>query len=123
MRIKVCFAKIHRASVTEADLHYVGSITIGKEMLDAAGILPGQMLTINNVSNGVTWRTYAVPGKPGEICLNGPPARHFLVNDKVIILAEAQVEHEEGKNFMPTVVFVDDKNNITEVKKGGGDHH
>ena len=122
MLISVCAAKIHRANVTEADLNYVGSITIGKEMLDAAGILPGQMLTINNVSNGISWRTYALPGKPGEICLNGPPARHFQVKDKVIILAEAWVEREEGKNYLPKVVFVDDNNNITEVKEGGIQH-
>lgn len=119
MLINICSAKIHRASVTNADLNYVGSITIGKEMMDAAGILPGQMLTINNVSNGVSWRTYALPGKTGEICLNGPPARHFQVKDKVIILAEAFVEREENKNFLPKVVFVDDSNNITEVKESG----
>lgn len=119
MLISVCLAKIHRANVTEADLNYVGSITIGKEMLDAAGILPGQMLTINNVSNGISWRTYALPGKAKEICLNGPPARHFQPKDKVIILAEAWVEREEGKNYLPKVVFVDENNNITEVKEGG----
>lgn len=119
MLINICFAKIHRASVTNADLDYVGSITIGKEMMDVAGILPGEMLTINNVSNGVSWRTYALPGKTGEICLNGPPARHFQKKDKVIILAEGTVEYEAGKNFLPKVVFVDDNNNIIEVKEGG----
>lgn len=119
MLINICFAKIHRANVTGADFNYVGSIAIGKEMMDAAGILPGQMLTINNFSNGISWRTYAVPGKTGEICLNGPPARHFQPKDKVIILAEAWVEREEGKNYLPKVVFVDDDNNITEVKEGG----
>jgi len=112
-------AKIHRATVTQADLNYVGSITIGQEMLDASGIKPFQYVNITNVSNGIFWQTYVMPGKSGEICLNGPPARHFQIGDKIIVLAEAWLAPEEMKDLNPVVVFVDDKNKITEVKKHG----
>ena len=117
MQIRACMAKIHRATVTQADLNYVGSITIDQRLLDASGIKPFQYVNITNVSNGVFWQTYAMSGKPGEICLNGPPARHFQPGDKVIILAEAYVEPSELATLDPVVVFVDDRNEITEVKK------
>ena len=108
-------AKIHRATVTDADLGYVGSITIDRSLINAAGLKPFQMVIINNVSNAVTWQTYVVPGKKGDIILNGPPARLFQRGDKVIILGEAYLEPEEYKNFKTTVVFVDGKNKITKV--------
>ena len=117
MLIRVCMAKIHRATVTKADLNYVGSITIDKTLLEKSGIRPFQYLNITNVSNGVFWHTYAVSGKKGEICLNGPPARHFQRGDKVIILAEAWVEPSELQELDPVVVFVDDKNKVTKVKR------
>ena len=112
-------AKIHRATVTEADLDYVGSITIDEDLMDASGMKPFQYVNITNISNGVFWQTYVMPGKRGngDICLNGPPARHFQKGDKVIILAEAWLEPQEMKNLNPVVVFVDDKNKVTEVKK------
>jgi aspartate 1-decarboxylase len=114
-------AKIHRATVTEADLNYVGSITIDEDLMDAAGIKPFQYLNITNVSNGIFWQTYGVPGKrgAGDICLNGPPARHFQKGDKVIILAEAWLQPSESAELNPVVVFVDDKNKVTEIKKHG----
>ncbi len=117
--IEACMAKIHRATVTEADLNYVGSITIDEDIIDAAGMLPFQYVNITNVSNGVFWRTYVMPGKRGngDICLNGPPARHFQKGDKIIVLAETWVTQEQMKDLEPTVVFVDDKNKITEVKR------
>ena len=120
MLVNVCIAKLHRATVTDADLNYVGSITIEETLLEAAGLAPGQMVTINNVSNAVSWRTYMVKGKKGkgEIILNGPPARLFQKGDKVIVLGEAWVTPEEAKKMSPTVVFMDDKNKITKVKKG-----
>ena len=120
MLVNVCIAKLHRATVTNADLNYVGSITIDETLLEAAGLVPGQMVTINNVSNAVSWRTYIVKGKKGrgEIILNGPPARLFQKGDKVIVLGEAWVTPEEAKKMSPTVVFMDDKNKITKVKKG-----
>lgn len=119
MLIRTCMAKIHRATVTEADLNYIGSITIDAELMDKAGIKQFQYLNITNVSNGVFWQTYAVAGprSKGGICLNGPPARHFQPGDKVIILAEAWIDPEELGELNPTIVFVDEKNKITAVKK------
>jgi len=112
-------AKIHRATVTEADLNYIGSITIDEDLMDASGIKPFQYVNITNLANGVFWQTYVMPGKRGngDICLNGPPARHFQKGDKVIILAEAWLEPQEMKDLNPVVVFVDDKNKVTEIKK------
>ena len=120
MLVNVCIAKLHRATVTDADLNYVGSVTIDEAMLEAAGLVPGQMVQITNVSNAVLWRTYIVRGDKGkgEIILNGPPARLFQKGDKVIILGEAWVEMADAAKMSPTVVFMDDKNRITEVKKG-----
>ena len=122
MLVNVCIAKIHRATVTDADLDYIGSITIDEALLEAAGLLPGQMVQITNVSNAVLWRTYIVKGDKGkgDIVLNGPPARLFQKGDKVIILGEAWAEAAEAARMSPTVVFVDDRNRITEVKKGAG---
>ena len=119
MLIPACKAKIHRATVTQADLDYVGSITIDEVLLEASGIVPFQYLNITNVSNGFFWRTYAMAGKrgQGDICLNGPPARHFQPGDKIIILAEVFVAPEEMASLDPVVVFVDDKNRVMEVKR------
>ncbi|HET6248879.1 MAG TPA: aspartate 1-decarboxylase [Tepidisphaeraceae bacterium] len=120
MLLNVCIAKIHRATVSDADLNYVGSITIDEDLIDAAGLAPGQMVQITNVSNAVLWRTYIVLGKrgKGEIILNGPPARLFQKNDKVIILGEAWVEARHVKKMKPTLVFVDDQNKITRTEQG-----
>jgi aspartate 1-decarboxylase len=120
MLVNVCIAKIHRATVTDADLDYVGSITIDETLITAAGLNPGQMVTINNVSNAVSWRTYIVKGKKGkgEIILNGPPARLFQKGDKVIVLAEGWIEAKDAAKASPTLVFVDGKNKITKVTKG-----
>lgn len=120
MLLNVCIAKLHRATVTDSDLNYVGSITIDEKLLDAAGLLPGQMVQITNVSNAVLWRTYIVAGGrgKGEIILNGPPARLFQKGDKIIVLGEAWVEAEDAKKMSPTVVFLSEKNKITKIKKG-----
>ena|SRR3989344_7123465 len=120
MLVNVCIGKLHRATVTDADLNYVGSITIDETLLEAVGLLPGQMVQITNVSNAVLWRTYIVKGKKGkgEIILNGPPARFFQKGDKVIILGEAWVDAKDAAKMSPTVVFMDDKNKITKIKKG-----
>ena len=119
MNIRVCIAKIHRATVTEADLNYVGSITIDEALLDASGIIPFQMVQITNLSNGVLWQTYVLAGEKGrgDVCLNGPPARHFQPGDKIIVLAEALVDPSELRAVQPIVVFVDEHNKVTEVKK------
>jgi aspartate 1-decarboxylase len=98
MLLNMCIAKIHHATVTDADLNYVGSISIDKSLMQAVGILNAQMVQITNLMNGMLWRTYALeaPAGSGNICLNGPPARHFQRNDKVIILAEALMTREEA---------------------------
>ena len=120
MLVNVCIAKLHRATVTDADLDYAGSITIDETLIEAAGLVPGQMVQITNVSNAVLWRTYIVKGKKGkgDIILNGPPARLFQKGDKVIILSEAWVDAKDAAKMGPTVVHMDDKNRITKVKKG-----
>jgi aspartate 1-decarboxylase len=121
MLIRMCMAKIHRATVTEADLNYVGSITIDEALLEASGMRAFQYVNITNVSNGVFWQTYIMPGQrlSGQICLNGPPARHFQRGDKIIVLAEAWLEPSETGGLDPVVVFVDDGNRVTQVKRHG----
>lgn len=121
MLLDVCLAKIHRATVTGADLDYVGSITIDGLLLDAAGLLSGQAVLVNSLATGVSWKTYIVRGEEGkgEIILNGPPAHLFKKGDLVIILAYVLVSEEDAKKMThPTTVFVDGKNKITEIKKG-----
>ncbi|HEY9125988.1 MAG TPA: aspartate 1-decarboxylase [Acidobacteriaceae bacterium] len=119
MLVRACIAKIHRATVTEADLNYIGSITIDQDLLDASGIQEFQYLNITNLSNGEFWETYAIPGErgKGDICLNGPPARHFQRGDKIIILAEAWLEPDKLKTLDPVIVFVDENNRITNIKR------
>jgi len=122
MLIRACIAKIHRATVTEADLNYVGSITIDEALLEQSGIRPYQYVNITSVSNGVFWQTYVMAGPrgQGDICLNGPPARHFQKGDKVIILAEGYFEPGELEGFEPVVVLVeDDRNLVTRILKHG----
>lgn len=120
MRRRMFLAKIHRATVTEANLNYGGSITIDKELLDASGILPWEVVEVWNISNGERFNTYAIEEKPGSgvICLNGAAARKVAVGDKLIIAAYAEVEDKEAKDWHPTVVLVDDDNRIKEVIKG-----
>lgn len=106
--------KIHRATVTEANLNYVGSITIDEDLLDAAGILPGEKVQIVNNNNGARLETYTIPGKRGSgvICLNGAAARCALEGDIVIIIAYAQMDEKEAKSLEPKVVLVDKRNHI-----------
>jgi len=121
MLIEMCVAKIHRATVTQAELNYVGSITIDEDLLDAAGIRQYQMVNITNVSNGTLWQTYTMAGPrgKGDICLNGPPARHFHPGDLVIVLGKAYLAPEEVDGVEPTVVFVDGRNRITRISRHG----
>lgn len=99
--------------MTEADLNYVGSITIDEQLLEASGIKRHQMVNVHNLANGVSWQTYVIVGRKGSgvVCLNGPPARHFQPGDKVIIFAEAYVEPAEMDNLDLTVVIVEDDRN------------
>lgn len=106
--------KIHRATVTEANLNYVGSITIDEDLLDAAGILPGEKVQIVNNNNGARLETYTIPGKRGSgvVCLNGAAARCALEGDIVIIIAYAQMDEKEAKALEPKVVLVNKQNHI-----------
>ena len=113
MLLRGCMAKIHHATVTEADLTYVGSITIDSNLLELSGMKPYQYVNITNLSNGVFWQTYIMPGErdSGKICLNGPPARHFQKGDKIIIIAEVLLEPNEFEELNPVIVVVEDDSN------------
>jgi|SRR5271154_1485562 aspartate 1-decarboxylase len=116
MLITICTGKLHCVRVTEAKLDYEGSITIDRNLMDAAGILPFQLVHINSMSNAVHWETYAIPGDTGEICLNGCPARLFQPGDKVIILSLAHCTPEEASQVRQKVVHVDADNKPTRVQ-------
>ena len=107
-------SKIHRATVTEADIDYVGSITIDSNLLDEAGILEYEKVQIVDVNKGARFETYTIKGEPnsGIICLNGAAALCSNVGDKVIIMAYANLNQEEAINHKPSVLFVDDNNKI-----------
>jgi aspartate 1-decarboxylase len=109
-------AKIHIATVTESNLLYEGSITIDKAILKKAGILPYEQVMVSNLNNGERLDTYVIPGKEGEICLNGPTARKGVVGDKVIIFSYSYVEDNKLKRFKPRIVLLDEKNKILKVK-------
>ena len=117
MQIEFLYSKIHRATVTDANLEYVGSITIDEELMEAANLLEGMKVDILDVNNGERFQTYVIKGKRGnrDICLNGAAARKVAVGDKVIIVSYAMMTLEEKKSFSPTIIMVDEKNNI--VKK------
>lgn len=117
MTITMLKSKIHRATVTQAQLDYVGSITIDEALLKAAGILEYEKVQIVDVNNGQRFETYVICGEEnsGLICLNGAAARCVQEGDKIIIMTYAQVDANEAKNVKPTVVFVDDKNNISKI--------
>lgn len=119
MQRKMCKGKIHRATVTEADLDYVGSITIDYKLMKESNIKPYEMVQITNVRNATLWKTYAIPAPEGsgKICLNGPPAHLFSPGDLVIILSMGWYDEEEIKDLKPKVVFVDEENQITSVEK------
>lgn len=117
---QVFLAKIHRAVVTQADLHYVGSITIDADLLDAAGILPGEKVDIYDITNGSRIATYTIPGPRGSgvIGINGAAAHHVNPGDLVIICAYGYATAEEILKVEPTVVLVDERNRVSEVRKG-----
>lgn len=124
MLIEMLKGKIHRARVTQAELNYVGSVTIDRTLMDAAGILEYEKVQIADVDNGERFETYVIAGEAGSgvICLNGAAARCVSTGDKVIIMAYAQVTPEEAQSFKPKVVFVDDANRpvrVTHYEKHG----
>lgn len=117
MIIEMLHSKIHRATVTDANLHYVGSITIDENLLDKTGMRVGQKVEILNINNGERFSTYIILGERGkkDICLNGAAARKVQKGDKIIIVAYASYSEEELTNYKPSVVLLDDNNEITEV--------
>lgn len=119
MFVNMFKSKIHRATVTEADLNYVGSITIDRALLEAVGILPGEKVQVANISTGDRFETYTLEGKPhsGVVCINGAAARLAQPGDKVIIIAYCWLAAEEAKSYQPTVVFVDERNRIVPSDK------
>lgn len=116
MKIEMLYSKIHRATVTDANLNYVGSITIDEELMEEANLLVGQKVDIVNINNGERFSTYVIKGKRGnrDICLNGAAARRVQIGDKIIIIAYASMKLKKAKKFKPTVLIVDDDNNIIE---------
>src|SRR5215467_6269296 len=118
MQRTMCKGKIHRATVTQANLNYIGSITIDQDLLDAADIYSYEKVQVVNINNGSRLETYTIPGARGSgvICLNGAAARLNAEGDKVIIISYAQFTEEEVRHLVPEIVFVDEENKITEQK-------
>jgi len=114
MLLKVLRAKIHRATITQAEVDYVGSITIDRELLDASGIAVGECVLVADLTDGQRFETYVMAGEPGSgtICINGAAARLVDVADKVIIMAFAYVTPEEAKNISPRILLVGENNRI-----------
>lgn len=118
MILQLLKSKIHCATVTEANLHYMGSITIDEELMEKAGILPNERVQVVNNNNGTRLETYVIPGGRGSgvICLNGAAARMAQVGDIVIIMAYAFFQEAEAETYHPRVVLVDDRNRVNEVR-------
>ena len=112
MRVEILSSKIHRATVTDANLNYVGSITIDEELMRAANLLENQKVEILDVNNGERFATYVIKGKKGEICLNGAAARKVCIGDIVIIVAYASMKFKKANKFSPTIVHVNAKNEM-----------
>lgn len=109
-------SKLHKATVTEADLHYHGSISIDQEICRQANLLINEKVDIYNINNGMRFSTYIIAGKKGEICLNGAAARMAQKGDRVIIASYAQMEEQEAAKWKPTVLFLDEKNEVIDKK-------
>ncbi|WP_344066736.1 aspartate 1-decarboxylase [Terrabacter lapilli] len=116
-------SKIHRATVTQADLHYVGSLTIDRDLMDAADLWPGQQVDVVDVDNGNRLTTYAIEGERGSgiVCINGAAARLISPGDTVIVIAYAAMDDAEARTFEPNVVFVDRDNRVVETGHDAGD--
>ncbi len=116
MQIEVVKSKIHRVKITQADLNYIGSITIDEKLMTASGIIEGEKVQIVNINNGERLETYAIKGVPGsgEVCMNGPAARKVQPGDLVIIITYAIMSLEEAKKFKPTLIFPNENSNTLE---------
>lgn len=114
MRIEVLKSKIHRVKITQAELHYVGSITIDEALLEAANLIPGEKVQVVNINNGERLETYVIKGERGSgtVCLNGPAARKAQVGDVVIVISYASMEFEEAKRFKPFIIFPNPDNQL-----------
>ncbi len=119
MFINMLKGKIHRASVVQAELDYVGSITVDEELLEAAGILEYEAVQVVDINNGSRFETYTIAGERGSglVCLNGAAARQVQVGDKIIIMAYAMMNADEAENHRPNIVFVDDGNKIVKTTR------
>lgn len=117
MTFDMLYSKIHRATVTDANLNYVGSITIDEELLDASNLRVGQKVEIVNVNNGERFSTYVIKGERGskDMCLNGAAARKVEIGDKIIVIAYASYNESELETYKPIVVHVNDNNDIIEI--------
>ena len=113
MNIEILKSKIHRVTVTEANLDYIGSITIDEALMEAANIIPNEKVQVVDVNNGERIETYVIKGERGSgcVCLNGPAARKVAVGDIVIIMSYASMDFEEAKSFVPSVIFPDTRTN------------
>lgn len=114
MHIQILKSKIHRVRVTQADLNYIGSITIDEILMNASNIIEGEKVQIVNINNGERFETYVIKGaaNSGNICLNGPAARRVAINDLIIIISYASMDFEEAKSFKPSLVFPNETTNL-----------
>ncbi len=114
MQIEVVKSKIHRVTITEADLNYIGSITIDEDLMDAANLIENEKVLVVNINNGERLETYVITGKrgTGQICMNGPAARKAAVGDIIIIISYAIMEFEQAKTFKPVIIFPDTSSNL-----------
>lgn len=119
MRRIMCKSKIHKARVTQVELHYEGSLTVDSDLLEAADILPYERVQVCNINTGERFETYTIPGKrrSGTICLNGAAARLGCVGDELIIITYATFREEELKSYKPTVIILDKDNKIVDIKR------
>lgn len=114
MQIQLLKSKIHRVKITQAELHYVGSITVDEDLMDAANIIENEKVQVVNINNGERLETYVIKGERGSgmICLNGPAARKAQVGDVVILISYCSLDFEEAKKYKPRVIFPDDHNKL-----------
>jgi aspartate 1-decarboxylase len=114
MHIEILKSKIHRVKVTQAELHYVGSITIDEDLMDAANIIAHEKVQVVNINNGERFETYVIKGdrNSGMICLNGPAARRVALNDVIIIIGYGYMDFEEAKTYKPSLVFPNEETNL-----------
>lgn len=118
MIITMFKSKLHRATVTQADINYVGSVTIDSDLLRQSGILPGEKVQIVNINNGERFETYTIEGEAGSgvLCINGAAARLVQVGDKVIVITYAMMDENDARTFKPTVLVLDEQNKIIRIK-------